>query len=113
MKELTILKKEWGLLVIEPKYRYAEYFSEGLAMVEIDNSRCGYINKKGEYIIKPIFSACSNFKDGLALVITDDGKKEFINKKAEIVLKPEFAFFEDFSEELLNVQIWKIKILGK
>lgn len=56
-----------GKIVIEPKFRTVESFSEGLARVEIDG-KVGYIDKQGRLAIEPRFEQDSgrSFSEGLA-----------------------------------------------
>lgn len=65
-----------GNIVIEPQYRHAKSFSEGLAAVSV-NGKSGYINKKGEMIIDPVFDYAFSFRNRKALVCMG-GKWGFI-----------------------------------
>jgi hypothetical protein len=56
-----------GNIIIEPQYRQADHFSEGLASVEIDG-KSGYINRYGHIIIEPVFDYALSFKNMKALV---------------------------------------------
>lgn len=56
-----------GEMVIEPQYRNAGAFSEGLAPVETENG-WGYITLENEMVIGPQFSGAKNFHKGLAPV---------------------------------------------
>lgn len=47
---------------------YATNFSEGMAEIIDADSKCGYIDTKGEVIIKPTYSKAFSFKEGYALV---------------------------------------------
>ena len=52
-------------------------FNDGL--VEKDDDKYGYINKKGDYVINPQFDAADSFSEGLAAV-EDDDEYGYINK---------------------------------
>lgn len=59
-----------GNIIIEPQYRHADHFSEGLAAVGIDG-KSGYINRYGVFIIEPIFDHALSFFNNKALVCMD------------------------------------------
>ena len=82
-------------------------FSEGLTAVctknqNLQNVKCGYINKQGEYVIEPNFEFANNFSEGLA-AIEIDNKWGFINKTGKIVIKPQYKSLSEFSEGLASV----------
>jgi len=58
-----------GNIVIEPRYRQADNFSEGLASVGSDK-KCGYIDINGNIVIDFIFDSASPFVNGQAVVYT-------------------------------------------
>lgn len=43
------------------------YYSEGIALVTLDDDKFGYINEAGEFIISPIFDRAEEVKDGHAI----------------------------------------------
>jgi hypothetical protein len=59
-----------GNIIIEPQYRHATHFSEGLASVG-DDGKNGYINRYGVFIIEPIFEHALSFCNNKALVCID------------------------------------------
>ncbi len=72
-----------------------EYFSEGLAPVQIKN-KFGYIDKIGKVVIKPLFDAAAPFSEGLACVSVE-GKVGYIDKTGNYVIKPQFYYGRPFS----------------
>jgi hypothetical protein len=75
----------FGKEVIETKFEYAENFSEGLALVRLNN-KFGYIDKRGNVIIDLQFEDAESFKNGFAKVKRDDDIFHIdINKKGERV----------------------------
>ena len=88
-----------GRQVIEPKFRDASDFSEGLAAVAIVDgyqTKWGFIDTKGNYVIEPRFSiAPGSFHDGLALVTKKNGRKAFIDRTGTVV-SDDFIFAGDF-----------------
>lgn len=56
-------------------------FFGGYAIAEnIENEKCGYINKKGEWISKPEYESARNFKNGFAAV-QKDGAWGYIGRR--------------------------------
>ena len=86
-----------GKIVIEPRFAWAEEFSEGLVAVSIDFN-WGYIDKTGKWVIQPQFAVGRPFSDGMALVgIPLNGKVTFppgpekhvfIDKTGSVVIDP-------------------------
>lgn len=71
-----VQKDRWGLygyideegnVVIDFQFDYANDFSEGLAVVRIENSY-GYIDKEGNIVIEPILDFAGSFRNGKAHV---------------------------------------------
>ena len=65
-----------------PRYKDARSFSEGVAPVQANNGRWGYINSKNQWIIPARFEDAKEFKDGRAAV-KSNGKWGFINKRGD------------------------------
>ncbi|MBN1629553.1 MAG: WG repeat-containing protein [Thermoleophilia bacterium] len=92
-----------GSVAIEPRFTYAEDFSEGLAVVgEIDSdgnpSACGYIDTSSTLVIPMEYDGAGAFRDGLAQVHDADGS-HFIDKTGTVVAGPYRLAF-GFSEGL-------------
>ena len=75
-----------GKVLIPYQFNDAEYFSENLALVQIDG-RKGFINKNGFRVVLPIFKEAEAFTNGLAIVETDSASG-IINPRGEWVVKP-------------------------
>ncbi len=104
--------------MIEPKYRWACDFSEGLAQVlmvkVIDEKKeqyefkTGYIDKSSKMVIKPQFDFDSNkespFSQGIACV-SINGKWGCIDKSGKFVVEPKFDAASNFSEGLAGVKV--------
>lgn len=95
-----------GNIVIEPKYKDAHSFHEGLAAVLSKNDKgifkWGFINKKNEKIIDFKYTRQpSSFCEGMAIVENKNGKKGFINLKGEVIIEPIYdyttGFYKDFA----------------
>lgn len=102
-----------GKTVIQPQFIRAEYFSEGLAPVEV-NGLIGYINKQGKLIIEPKFHLGSpydiGFSEGLAIarvsVRAESGPTAltgYINKQGDFVIQPKFIYAGPFKEGMARV----------
>lgn len=89
-----------GELVIEPKFRHAWYFSEGLGAVTDNKKRLGFIDKTGNLVIPMKFHYANNeyhspvFKSGLCSVMDADERFGLIDKNGDWVLQPEFEYTE-------------------
>ncbi|MEP7148027.1 MAG: WG repeat-containing protein [Acidobacteriota bacterium] len=90
-------------------FRYADDFSEGLAMVQGESSddKIGFIDKTGKVVISPRFDGYSgkilwSFTDGLAIVAIND-KFGYIDKRGTFVIDPQFQSAAPFSEGLAVV----------
>ena len=108
-------------MVIEPRFPWAEEFSEGLARVQISGQPLGYdgqwgfVDKSGKVVIPPdyktTFGGKNNiggddqedaFHDGLAKIEVER-KKGFIDKTGKVVIPAEFTYAYPFSEGLAAV----------
>ncbi len=94
-----------GNTVIQPKFRHAEFFYEGLCAVEdSDTYKWGFIDKKGKYVVKPQFDEVERFSEGLAQIKIND-KWGYINKKGKIVIPAKFDAVGDFENGIVAVEI--------
>jgi hypothetical protein len=73
---------EQGKIIIEPRFRWAQSFQDGGAIVTIsegNNDYSGLIDKKGQYILKPNYQQISHLGDGrVAIGKAIDPEKPFI-----------------------------------
>lgn len=53
------------------------YYSEGFALVTLDDDKYGYINETGEFVISPIFDHASAVKDGHAVAAFYDTEDQY------------------------------------
>jgi len=67
-----------GDIEIKPKFDFAGWFFEGMAVIE-SGGKLGFINKKGNIVIPCKYDVAMSFENGTALVSTEQGKG-FINK---------------------------------
>lgn len=96
-----------GKVVIEPRFKDAGDFSNGLAYVQI-MKKYGFINVKGDLVIKPQFIDAKDFSQKLAGVKKEVAKGKslwgFINKKGKEKIPFEFNDTRNFSQGLCAVQ---------
>jgi hypothetical protein len=103
--------KRWGFIgrdgrfVVEPQFREAQMFSEGLAAVSVD-FQWGYIDHSGKMVIPPQFVLAGPFREGVASVCTGrapggEGNVMFIDITGKVVIPHEkCGTGEGFSEGL-------------
>lgn len=101
-----------GEFLVEPRYDYADAFSEGRATVRIGDRHSGiygYIDKSGSEVIKPQYPYLGftkndlNFSDGLAPVKIDR-KIAYINYSGHVEFQTDFDHAWAFSEGLAKVR---------
>lgn len=63
-----------------PQHRNAGKYSEGLAPVQAQSGKWGFINQQQQWVIQPRFDESQEFQDGRAAA-KQDGKWGFINKQ--------------------------------
>ncbi len=79
-----------GEFVINPQFKLASDFREGMAIVlQNDGDKFGYIDKSGKIVINPQFDFAAWFSEGLAAFENND-KIGFIDKKGKYVINPQF-----------------------
>lgn len=98
-----------GKEVIEPKYEFAEYFSDGMAVIGkkvkedgVERFKYGYIDKSGKEITGYIYSYAGNFSDSVACVMAGNGKYGYIDKTGKTVL----PFIYNVAENFKNGVAW-------
>ncbi|HLP28097.1 MAG TPA: WG repeat-containing protein [Candidatus Didemnitutus sp.] len=77
-----------GSIVVDPQFRSAGGFSEGLAPVRLHGTY-GYIDKTGSFVISPRFDLALPFNNGIASVYID-GKATLIDTNGVLVFQHHF-----------------------
>ena len=75
-----------GKIVINPQFRDATVFRNGLALVRTtgDSPKWGFIDKEGKFVINATFLEATVFSDDLAWVVSENAAPSAINNKGEI-----------------------------
>jgi hypothetical protein len=96
---------KWGYInkngeyVINPQFREADFFREGLARVVSLDGKTGFISSDGKYAIAAQYKSATQFSEGLAFVVSENsypicidktGETKFSLKQAQLV----FPFHE-------------------
>ena len=90
--------EHWGYInkkgnyVINPQFKDASWFNNGLARVMAEDGKYGFIDKKGNYEIAAQYSQATIFNEGLAFVVEEGGYPTCIDKDGDIVF--EFSMAE-------------------
>ena len=95
-KDLKELKLSWWQDVSD--------FSEGLAAVQDENGKWGFIDENGNVVIHCQWYYAVPFSDGMALVIDEEHRGGFIDKNGNIVVPCQWEEAYPFSEGLAAVQ---------
>jgi hypothetical protein len=84
-KDFQYIDKE-GKIVINPQFKNATVFRDGLALVETsgDKPKFGFISEDGKYAINAQYKEATVFSDGLAWVVTENAAPAAIDKKGGI-----------------------------
>lgn len=84
---------------------YSSRFSEGLAAVEYEENKTGYINKKGELVIKDFYGDAGAFSEGLAAAKKEGSYKYgYIDKTGSWVIPPQFTEAGEFKNGIAFVE---------
>lgn len=83
-KEFQYIDKE-GKIVINPQFKNATVFRDGLALVETsgDEPKFGFITEDGKYAVNAQYKEATVFSDGLAWVVAENAAPTAIDKKGE------------------------------
>src|SRR6185369_725779 len=97
-----------GKFVIEPQFKEAHQFSEGLAAVLI-GEKWGFIDHSGHVVIAPRYDVSydrskNNFSEGLALVYFQE-KCVYLDKTGKILIRVQCSDAEQFAGGLASIRI--------
>lgn len=90
-----------GSIVVDPQFRSAGGFSEGLAAVRLHGTY-GYIDKTDSFVISPRFDLALPFNNGIACVYID-GKAALIDVHGKLVIQPLYKRINPFDSSSLAI----------
>jgi hypothetical protein len=112
-----------GNIVIQPRFEsWGRDFAEGRAVygvslspLDVEHTKFGYIDEKGQVVVPAQFDAAQDFSEGLAAVALYAAKKSkheferprhwgYIDKDGKIIVTPQFRKVRPFSGGLAAVQ---------
>lgn len=91
-----------GKFVVEPRFRYAGRFSNGLACVQREDKTWIYIDRRGEQAFLGEFDMARTFHDRRAAVRVE-GKWGYINTEGKMVVEPQYDSAYDFIDGYAEV----------
>ena len=96
-----------GKLAVNPQFKRAFTFSEGLALIENTEGKYGYIDEQGKIVISPVYQEALAFSEGLAAVVYENQKITYIDKSGKVVitLDENTETAQDFHEGLALVEV--------
>jgi len=93
---------ESGKLAVEPQYEWVEAYSDGFAMVGIDDG-VTYIDKEGTPLTTEVFDDAYPFSSGYG-VVESEGYLGVINRLGDWVIRPEYDDVGELSEGLFYAE---------
>ena len=88
--------------VIEPKFRIASDFSEGLSCASMDGVLWGFINRSGDWVIEPGFRQIHSFKEGLSIFARNEKPDVWgaMDQSGTVIVAPRFPHMREFQDGL-------------
>ena len=115
--EAPSLTEKTGKFAIEPRFKFAKEFKNGLAPVQLDDDKWGFIDVSGKLVIPATFDGADQFsEEGLASVSVGDfltGRHGFIDKAGKFVINPQYEWASNFHEKRAAVRFGPSSIEGK
>jgi hypothetical protein len=93
-----------GRVRVEPRFEWAEEFSEGLAAFESVDGKYGFVDETGRVVVEPKFDNWTEFSEGVAAVSLDFAWG-YIDKAGAWVIPPRFASARPFHDGLALVAV--------
>lgn len=90
-----------GEYVINPQFKNAGAFRDGMAWVQNMEGNYGFIDKEGNYVVQPEYKEATGFHEGAAWVVKSDGYPMALRTDGKCFLKVKEAYeVSVFSEGL-------------
>lgn len=110
--DFMVINKK-GEFVSDGKYMYCGYFSDGIALVQVDEENYTFIDRTGLPITDKTFQDTSLFEDGLVSVQDEDGWT-FMDKNGNFISDERFDGVGDFHNGIAIVETTnEIKVGGE
>jgi len=100
-----------GEVIIEPQFRFAEDFSEGLAGATTD-SGSGLIDSNGEFLVQPRFQKVFSFNEGVAVALERD-KAGFIDRDGNWLVSVDRRKLNPRPSRDLEFDRWQFSSFGE
>ncbi len=94
-------KKLWST----PLDATTEDFREGVAALQTEDGKWGYVNREGKMVIPATFEYASGFSEGLAVVTMANGKYGYIDKTGKLVIAANYDYADAFEDGLALVMV--------
>lgn len=96
-----------GKFAVNPQFKQAYSFREGMALIKSADGKYGYIDESGKIVIAPQYKYASVFSEGMAAVTRPDQKIEFIDKtgKSVFTLDESIEKADPFNEGMARVEV--------
>ncbi|GLX65668.1 WG repeat-containing protein [Paenibacillus glycanilyticus] len=101
-----------GQVVINEKFSNPDFFSEGLALVMLEEDKYCYITTSGELAFSDYFDEALPFINGGALV-SNNGVWGLIDKQGKYIFTNKHYDYIDTQSYLMNSSVFLVQIAGK
>jgi len=95
-------KDSLDAVIVQPQYKFAYDFTNGLGCVEVTDGKSGYINSLGKMVIPAVYVKARPFSEGLATV-KDSAFTYIIDKTGKKKFPQKFSDAWSFTEGMLPV----------
>ena len=95
-----------GKFVINPQFKQAFAFQDGLALVKSGQDLFGYIDAKGKMVIPAVYKEATAFSEEMAAVVKENQQIEFINTsgKTAFTLASDIDYASNFHDGLAKIE---------
>ena len=94
-----------GTFVINPQFKSAGLFHDGLALVLSNDEKYGFISEDGKYKINPTYKRAAEFSEGMACVVVENGKTQFIDKNGKTLFTIDCDYAGRMHEGLARISL--------
>jgi hypothetical protein len=107
---LLEIDNKWGFInrcghvAIDPQFKQAWTFKQGVAIIKDNGDQYGYIDSRGKYLFPMRFNWANSFYEGLAAVRDSNNLYGFIDKSGSFTVQPSYKDVGNFSAGVARVQ---------